>query len=78
MGNFLENKVYFIVNTDRFLDHHYHLYVEKSGRKLIRAYEADKSNKTHHIKSTLGEFFEREVLINYKDRYLGKCIFISI
>ncbi len=63
--NFLNNRINILINTDIFLSHHYHIYFEKcSHNRIIRAYEVDNSKKREHIKSTLGEFFEREVLIN--------------
>lgn len=63
--NFLKNNINIIINTDMFLSHHYHIYFEKYiNNQKVRAYEVDKSKKREHIKSTLGEYFEREVLIN--------------
>lgn len=62
MGNFLNNKLNFLVNTDIYLFHHYHIYIEKIGRYPVKAYEVDFANKRKHILSTIGEFYEREVL----------------
>lgn len=62
MSGFLRNKVNYFINTDIYLAHHYHVYVEQMMNNPIRAYEADFSNKRQHIVSTIGEFFEREVL----------------
>lgn len=78
MANFLFNKVHFIMNTDCFLEHHYHIYIEKEGEQVIRAYEVDNSNKSEHIKSTIGEFFEREVLINNNPISYNECQMISM
>mgnify|MGYP002511363430 CR=1 FL=1 len=63
--NFLNNRVNILINTDVFLTHHYHIYFEKNiYNGIVRAYEVDNNNKRKHIKSTLGEYFEREVLLN--------------
>lgn len=64
MKGFLKNKTNFILNTDLFLSHHYNVYVEKLSRQSIRAYEVDLTEKRKHILSTLGEYFEREILLN--------------
>ena len=64
MENFLTNKLNFILSTDLFLTHHYHIYIEKSSKYPVKAYEADFQDKKQHILSTIGEFFEREVLCN--------------
>ena len=78
MANFLFNKVHFITNTDCFINHHYHIYIEKEGQQVIRAYEADNNNKSEHIKSTIGEFFEREVLMNNNPISNNECQMISM
>lgn len=63
--NFLNNHINILINTDIFLSHHYQIYFEKKfNGHLIRAYEVDNSQKREHIISTLGEYFEREVLLN--------------
>lgn len=64
MNNFLTNNASFILNTDDFLSHHYHIYIEKSSKYVVKAYEVDFASKRQHILSTLGEYFEREVLCN--------------
>ena len=64
MNNFLTNNASFILNTDDFLSHHYHIYIEKSSKYIVKAYEVDFDSKCQHILSTLGEYFEREVLCN--------------
>ncbi|WP_278403303.1 YcaO-like family protein [Brochothrix thermosphacta] len=64
MRGFLRNKVNFIVNEDLFLSHHYNIYIEKYSKQSIKAYEVDLNSKRQHLLSTLGEFFEREILIN--------------
>lgn len=50
------------MNTDIYLLHHYHIYIEKNGIFPVKAYEVDFQNKRKHILSTIGEFYEREVL----------------
>ena len=63
--SFLSNRIDILINTDIFLSHHYHIYFgKKINDHIIRAYEVDNSKKREHIKSTLGEYFEREVLLN--------------
>lgn len=76
--NFLRNHVYTNINTDCFLYHHYNIYFEKSGEQVIRAYEADKGEKRKHIVSTIGEFYEREILINSNPLNYDTCQAISI
>lgn len=61
---FLGNQINIIVNRDNFLNHHSHIYMERKDSQVIRAYEATLNYKTKNVMSTLGEFFEREVLIN--------------
>lgn len=78
MKNFLMNKVNFIANTDCFLTHHYHIYIEKEGSQTIRAYEADFKSRRKHILSTLGEYFEREVLINKNPIHYDACKMVSM
>lgn len=76
--NFLRNHVYTNINTDCFLYHHYNIYFEKSGEQVIRAYEADKGEKRKHIVSTIGEFYEREILINSNPLNYDTCQAISM
>ncbi len=64
MNNFLTNNTNFILNTDDFLSHHYHIYIEKQSKYVVKAYEVDFDSKCQHILSTLGEYFEREILCN--------------
>lgn len=72
------NNTFFNVNTDCFLQHHYHIYIEQEGRQTVRAYEADWESKRNHIISTLGEFFEREVLTNNNPIAKEKCRVVSL
>lgn len=60
--NILEQQLH--LNTDNFLNHHHNIYIEKRERLLTRAYDADLKNKSKNIVGVLGEFFEREILIN--------------
>ena len=76
--NFLRNHVYTNINTDCFLYHHYNIYFEKSGEQIIRAYEADKKEKRKHIVSTIGEFYEREILINSNPLNYDTCQAVSM
>ena len=46
------------------MSHHYNVYIEKYSKRPIKAYEVDLKNKRQHILSTLGEYLERETLIN--------------
>lgn len=61
---FLVNKVKFVVNRDSFLNHHNHIYLSRKDKQLVQAYEVDLKYKVKDIVKTLGEFFEREILIN--------------
>lgn len=62
---FLMNDVTFIVNRDDFLSsHHNNLYISRKDRQIVKSYETGLTYTTNNIVSTLGEFFEREVLIN--------------
>lgn len=51
MNNFLTNNASFILNTDDFLSHHYHIYIEKSSKYIVKAYEVDFDSKCQHILS---------------------------
>ncbi|EGO2662735.1 YcaO-like family protein [Enterococcus faecalis] len=64
LKGFLRNKVNFVLNEDLFMSHHYNVYIEKYSKRPIKAYEVDLKNKRQHILSTLGEYLERETLIN--------------
>ncbi len=64
LKGFLRNQVNFVVNEDLFLSHHYNIYIEKYAKRSTKAYEVDLKSKRKHILSTLGEYFERETLIN--------------
>lgn len=66
------------INTDCFLHHHYHIYFEKKGKQVVRAYEADFKDKKKHIISAIGEFFEREILINYNPLNMKSCTLINM
>lgn len=61
---FLVNKVKFVVNRDSFLNHHNHIYLSRKDKQLVQAYEVNLKYKVKDIVKTLGEFFEREILIN--------------
>ncbi|TKI53328.1 hypothetical protein FC756_24550 [Lysinibacillus mangiferihumi] len=63
---FLMNDVTFRVNKDDFIDsHHNNIYISRSDRhQTVEAYEASLNYNTSDLISTLGEFFEREILIN--------------
>ncbi|MBO6154225.1 MAG: YcaO-like family protein [Lachnospiraceae bacterium] len=60
----LRNKISIIINRDCFMMHHYHIYFEKKQRENIRAYDVSQDKIQNHIRSTIGEYFEREVLTN--------------
>ncbi|EJH6408781.1 YcaO-like family protein, partial [Enterococcus faecalis] len=64
LKGFLRNKVNFVLNEDLFMSHHYNVYIEKYSKRPIKAYEVDLKNKRQHILSTIGEYLERETLIN--------------
>lgn len=70
--------LFFNVNTDCFLNHHYHIYIEKEGKQTVRAYEADLERKKLHIVSTLGEYFERDVLTNNNPIAKKNCKMVSM
>lgn len=76
--NFLRNKIYINVNSDCFLYHHYNIYFEKKAKQTIRAYEADRLEKCKHFISTIGEFYEREVLTNNYPLKEDKCMGVSM
>lgn len=78
MDGFLRNKVTFIVNTDLYILHHYHIYMEQLSTYPVRAYEADFEHKRKHILSTIGEFFEREVLCNTNPIACDEIIMTSL
>lgn len=74
----LENRVSFIVNRDSFLTHHSQIYIQRRDKQIVRAYEVNLDYKTYNITSTLGEFFEREVLINSNKIKNKKLIAVSM
>lgn len=60
----LRNNIFLNINRDIVNCHHYNIYFENPGFNSIKAYEANTSNIVTHILSTIGEYFERESLIN--------------
>jgi hypothetical protein len=64
MDGFLLNDIYVGINRDNFLCHHNSLYFENNSKFPGKAYETNLGFKTKSIKSTIGEFLEREVLTN--------------
>ena len=75
---FLDNKINFIVNRDNFLNHHSHIYMERRDFQVIKSYEVTLDYTTKNILGTIGEFFEREVLINTNKIKIGKLPAISM
>lgn len=61
---FLANDVNFIINKDLFLKHHFNIYIGRNRKQVIRGYDVGISSSNKHIIGTIGEFFEREILIN--------------
>lgn len=64
-ANFLLNDVLSYINTDVFLEHHHTIFFEKIDRQYIRSYDDDIRDKSKNYIGVIGEFFEREILINY-------------
>lgn len=71
----LANDVDFSLYNDRYLSHHHSILITKESNILIKAYTVDINMKSQNILSTVGELFEREILINKnhykKDEVLG-------
>lgn len=63
-NNFLANKVNICINRDNFLSHHNHLYIARTDHQSVKAYEVNLKFNLNQLISTMGEFFEREILIN--------------
>ena len=78
MSGFLRNRLNFIMNSDLYLLHHYQIYMEKPAKYTVKAYEVDFSKKRQHIRSTIGEFFEREVLCNTNPFPYRKTTMVSL
>lgn len=64
MGGFLTNNVSIYLNRDNFLSHHTQILMVRHDKQEVRAYESNMGYDINAVRSTLGEFFEREVLIN--------------
>lgn len=60
----LKNDVNFINNIDIFLNHHKNIYISREDILNIKAYTVDLQDYNNNILSTIGEFFEREILIS--------------
>lgn len=60
----LANDVDFSLYNDRYLSHHHSILITKESRISIKAYTVDINMKNQNIISTMGELFEREILIN--------------
>lgn len=60
----ITNDVDFSYYSDRYLNHHKSLIIQKESFLPIKGYTVDIKDKNKNIVSTLGEFFEREILIN--------------
>lgn len=56
--------IYFDINSDRYLSHHSNIFIEKLEKLPTKAYDVDIIGKRKNIIGVLGEFFEREILIN--------------
>ncbi|PYY29738.1 YcaO-like family protein [Paenibacillus illinoisensis] len=62
---FLMNAVNFQVNQDSFYDsHHSSIYIDRQDKMTVKSYESALRYELVQITKTLGEFFEREVLVN--------------
>lgn len=77
---FLMNDVSFRVNRDSFIDSHHNsiLITRLEKHQPVMAYECSLKFNTKDIISTLGEFFEREVLINSNPIQREKIIATSL
>lgn len=60
----ISNDIDFLLYYDRFLTHHTSMLVLKNSSLPIKAYTTDIKEKYTNLLSTIGELFEREVLIN--------------
>lgn len=58
------NGIFIDINSDRYIEHHSNIYIEKSEKLPTKAYDVDLRHKRLNIIGVLGEFFEREILIN--------------
>lgn len=71
----LANDVEFSLYNDRYLNHHHSILISKESKIPIKAYTVDINMRNSNILSTMGELFEREILINKnqnkKDEILG-------
>ncbi|MFJ5789613.1 YcaO-like family protein [Lysinibacillus sp. NPDC093197] len=66
MGFLLNSTRYF---SDRgvFLNHHFNNFMIREDKMEVKAYEVGFKNRRKNIQKVLGEFFEREILINNND-----------
>lgn len=67
MKNFLTNDIIFLVNSDKFNTFHYNIFIQKSELQPVKGYTVDIDRKkySNNLLSTIGEYLERERLVNY-------------
>ncbi|KQL58304.1 MULTISPECIES: YcaO-like family protein [Bacillaceae] len=58
------NRITLALNRDHFQSHHSNIFILKNEKVDVKSYECVLPYAINNIVSTLGEFFEREVLVN--------------
>lgn len=64
---FLLNATSYFSERGIFLNHHFNNYMIREDKMDVKAYEVGFKNRRKNIQKVLGEFFEREILINNND-----------
>lgn len=77
-NGFLNNKVDFLFHRDIFLNHHTHIYIDKEDNQTVKSYDADVDYKIGDIVAVVGEFFEREELIDSVQKRRDKIEAVSL
>lgn len=63
-NGFLLNKIDFMFHRDSFLTHHSHIYLSREDYQRVESYDVDTKYSTDMMIGVIGEFFEREILVN--------------
>jgi hypothetical protein len=74
----ITNDVELSYYNDRYLNHHKSILLQKESLLPIKGYTVDIKDKSKNIVSTLGEFFEREILINKNQNFSENLIGFSL
>lgn len=63
-NGFLLNKIDFMFHRDSFLTHHSHICLSREDYQRVEDYDVDTKYSTDMMIGVIGEFFEREILVN--------------